>query len=183
MADFEIFILAGGKSSRMGEDKGLMSLFGKPMIQYVLEEVKKLDVAISIISNNSAYKKFNFPVYKDIIKDVGPLGGIHSALSRSEKPKIVILSCDTPYVTIELIEKLLNHSDEAKIIIPAFEEQLHPLIGIYHQEALSHIEAEINNSTFKIIEAIKKYDNLVIDANNFDKIVFKNLNSKADVIH
>jgi len=183
MADFEIFILAGGKSSRMGEDKGLMSLFGKPMIKYVLEEVQKLEAKVSIISNNPSYKKFGFEVYKDIIKDVGPLGGIHSALSRSEKPKVVILSCDTPYVTSELIQELLKHSEDAKIVIPAFEEQLHPLIGVYHIEALKHFEKEINESNFKIIEAIKGYDNLVIDANNFDKIVFKNLNSKADVTH
>ena len=58
-------ILAGGKSSRMGEDKGLVLLNGKPMIQYVIEALKEVVSDIIIISNNASYNKFRVPVYSD----------------------------------------------------------------------------------------------------------------------
>ncbi len=77
-------ILAGGKSSRMGEDKGLVLLNGKPMIQYVIEALKGVVSDIIIISNNASYNKFGIPVYPDIIKDKGPVGGIFTGLHHSK---------------------------------------------------------------------------------------------------
>ena len=76
-------ILAGGKSSRMGEDKGLLLLNNIPMIQYIINVFDTLKIPVMIIANNDNYKQFHLPVYTDIVKDKGPAGGILSALTFS----------------------------------------------------------------------------------------------------
>ena len=73
-------ILAGGKSSRMGFDKGLAILNGKPMIQYVIDVFEKLGLDIIIISNSPGYETFGYPIYNDLIPEKGPVGGIYTCL-------------------------------------------------------------------------------------------------------
>jgi len=77
-------ILAGGKSSRMGMDKGFCALNGKPMVQYAIDILEQTCDSIIICSNNSDYELFDLPVIPDIIKDIGPMGGIYSGLKNSK---------------------------------------------------------------------------------------------------
>jgi molybdopterin-guanine dinucleotide biosynthesis protein A len=73
-------ILAGGKSSRMGQDKGLMLFRGKQMVQYSIELLNLFTSQILISSNNQEYNQFGFPVVSDIYKECGPIGGLHAAV-------------------------------------------------------------------------------------------------------
>ena len=77
------YILAGGKSSRMGSDKGLMLLNKKAVIQHAIEQLEKSVKNIFIISNNIEYEKFGFKLIPDLIKDIGPAGGIYTALKHT----------------------------------------------------------------------------------------------------
>jgi len=73
-------ILAGGKSSRMGKDKGWVLFRKKPLIDYAVELLGGICQSIVISANNSAYDKLGLPVYHDIIPDSGPMGGIYTCL-------------------------------------------------------------------------------------------------------
>lgn len=181
MLDFGISILAGGKSSRMGEDKGLMSLFGKPMVEYVLEETKKLQKPIQIIANNSNYKQFKCPVRKDKFDDKGPLAGIYTALSHSTHDYNLILSCDVPYVKMELLEFLLSKAEGYEVTLAKKDERIHPLIGVYRKSLIPHFENEINSDRLKILDAIQNCVGQIVDVNDFDILNFKNINSKSDL--
>ena len=77
-------ILAGGKSSRMGQDKGFLGLEGKPMIQYGIETAQRLSNHIVVIANNKSYHSLGVPVFPDVYIKKGPLGGIHSGLTHSK---------------------------------------------------------------------------------------------------
>ena len=181
MVDFGISVLAGGKSSRMGEDKGLMSLFGKPMIEYVLEEAKILGKPIQIISNNANYKKFGHPVYTDKFKEKGPLSGLYTALTHSDKEYNLILSCDIPYAKSTLFRFILENCEGYDVTLPSKEERIHPLIGVYKKSLTEHFENEINNNRLKILDAIQNLNGQILDASDFEKINFTNLNSKSDL--
>ena len=75
-------ILAGGKSSRMKEDKGLVSFNGKMLVEHVIESIKKITGKIIIITANPAYKQFGYPCLEDEMKDKGPAGrNLHRACS------------------------------------------------------------------------------------------------------
>ena len=91
MKKIEAFILAGGKSSRMGADKGLIDLDGSPMIQSTIDVLELLDIPVNIIANNGAYIKLGQPIYEDILQDKGPLGGIYTALAKAKTDRVIIL--------------------------------------------------------------------------------------------
>ncbi|MEX1000689.1 MAG: molybdenum cofactor guanylyltransferase [Crocinitomicaceae bacterium] len=182
MSSIGAIILAGGKSSRMGEDKGLMSLFGKPMIAYVIDEVMKITTSIKIIANHPQYKSFGFPVYPDFFKDKGPLGGIHAGLKVSEHEKNILVSCDLPYLQHSLLKHLIFHSEGFDVTVPVQQEQIHPLIGVYQKTGLPMIEEQIKTSDLKVSNLLKKLNVNLIDTKEFDPINFKNVNSKKDIV-
>jgi molybdopterin-guanine dinucleotide biosynthesis protein A len=174
-------ILAGGKSSRMGEDKGLMSLFGKSMIEYVLEEAKKLTDKVIIIANNSDYKKYGHPVFTDLIPNKGPLGGIYTGLTKSETQQNLILSCDVPFVKKELLDFLWEKFDESDVIIPQKEERIHPLIGFYKKDCTDVLKKQVEKGELKIRKALNLVQLNVVEANQFPAEMFRNINSKKDL--
>ena len=147
------FILAGGKSSRMGVDKGLVHLSGKPMIQYIIDILEQLKLPIQIVSNNSEYKHFGYPVFKDLISDKGPIGGIYTALSSSDSEMNLILSCDTPFVNSALIECLIAECENQNVTISGYEGWQHPLIGIYSKSGIKTFQSQIEKDNLKLSEA------------------------------
>ena len=157
-------ILAGGKSSRMGSDKGLLAVNGVPMIVHVINSLNKAGIKdIIIISNNSDYQKFGFPVFPDIIEDKGPLGGIFTGLSKSKTSKNVILSCDIPYIDETIIDILIRESGEEQVSIVKFQNQLHPLIGIYDSSLLKALGEHLILNMLKVEQFINGCDFKILD--------------------
>lgn len=174
------FILAGGKSSRMGVDKGLVPLAGKPMIQYIIETLESLKLPIYIISNNAEYKNFGHPVFEDLISDKGPIGGIYTALSVSDSEVNLILSCDTPFVNTGLIESLIAESKTQSITISEFEERQHPLIGIYSKSGIKTFQSQIEKDELKLSKANELLNVKVVPMDNVKGITahaFDNINT------
>ncbi len=83
MKNYTGIILAGGKSSRMGTEKGLVEINHKKMIEYSIDQLKKVTENIIIISNTNKYNYLKYPVYEDLIKDIGPIGGIYTGLCKN----------------------------------------------------------------------------------------------------
>ena len=174
-------ILAGGKSSRMGQDKGLMLLNGKPMVQHVIEAIQPLVGEVIIIANQEGYANFGFPVYEDIIKDQGPLAGICTGLQFSKTQKNLIVSCDVPFIHEELLSLLIKNSEGVDVAIPEKDGKTHQLIGVYDQSCLDVFMQELSRGQRKIKLAIEQLNYKVIDASHIDKKVFNNINTKDDI--
>ena len=78
------YVLAGGKSSRMGKDKGMIIYNGKAIIEYIIEQLKPLVNKLVIVSNNFEYEKFGVEVINDLLKDIGPVGSnVNTIYNRS----------------------------------------------------------------------------------------------------
>jgi molybdopterin-guanine dinucleotide biosynthesis protein A len=181
MEGIGVIILAGGKSSRMGEDKGLMTLFGKPMITYVIDAVKEVSTNITIITNNKKYAIFGYPLVKDVIPEKGPLGGIYSGLKASPYEYNIVLSCDIPYIKPALLKYLLLQSEEFDITIAKHLDRFHPLIGIYSKNCLPVISSNLVKGKLKLTALFDELDTNVIETDEFDEIGFRNLNTKQDI--
>lgn len=99
-------ILAGGKSSRMGKDKGLCDFKGKALVSYAIETLRPLCGNLMISANYfpEKYAEFDLPVIADEVKNIGPMGGILSCLKQSHTQHNLVLSCDTPFVTTDVSE-------------------------------------------------------------------------------
>jgi molybdopterin-guanine dinucleotide biosynthesis protein A len=92
-------VLAGGRSSRMGEDKSLMKLNGKALVEYSINALRPLCDKVIISSNIAAYDFTGCEVWPDELPDQAPIIGIYSCLKRSETELNVILSCDIPLMS------------------------------------------------------------------------------------
>jgi molybdopterin-guanine dinucleotide biosynthesis protein A len=181
LANTTAIILAGGQSSRMGEDKGLMLLEGKPMILHIIETVSEIASEIIIIANHLDYEQFGLPVYADLVKVKGPLAGIVTGLSVSKTDQNWIIACDTPYVTADLLLDLKKELEGYDGVIASYQDRLHPLIAAYHKSALPILKSELEKDNLKLMRANAALNINIFNANRYDPINFKNLNSKQDL--
>lgn len=164
----------------MGEDKGLMELDGRPMIQHVIDEVKQISNEIIIISNHPVYEQFGCPVYADEIIGKGPLAGLYTGLNKSASQKNIVLSCDVPFITMELIQFLIDHFYDFDITIPEKGGKTHQLIGVFDKSCIDSFKKDLDNNQLKLISAYENLNLNVVNANQFDEKVFSNINTKDD---
>jgi molybdenum cofactor guanylyltransferase len=128
-------ILAGGKSSRMVTDKGLLLLNNKPFVQYSIDALSPLVSEIMIVSDNSEYDVFGLKRINDITKNAGPVAGICSGLEASSTEYNLILSCDIPLIHSEILKKLIDSIDNRSQIIQIESNgKTMPLIALYKKE-------------------------------------------------
>lgn len=136
----ECYILAGGRSARMGEEKGLVSFKNQPLIQNVIENIPN-HLRVSIISSDGRYLKFA-PIVSDVLPNQGPLGGIYTALCTTQEKEVVVVPCDMPLIEASVWEKLTKQTGNA-ILHYQNEMQFFPLkVRIEEKEMLrERIEA------------------------------------------
>jgi len=155
-------VLCGGKSARFGSDKGAYIFSKKELIRYSIDLLKKFTkevvvVGPKIISDSSI--KF----VQDIFPNCGPMGGIHAGLTFSKYSKNIVLSCDIPFLEEVYIQNLINSERDTDIqIFKTPDQQLHPLIGLYHKNLISELENNLKNDRFKLIDFIKKHKHSII---------------------
>ena len=106
--DIEGFILAGGASSRMGADKAHLRLEDQSFVERIAEALSALTTRVNIVSSKEDAGAWNLPVVQDIYVGRGALGGIHTALANASAPWAFIVSCDLPFVSVELFSLLAS---------------------------------------------------------------------------
>src|SRR5262249_37745295 len=105
MSDVEGFILAGGKSSRMGTDKAHLTIEGKSFLERAAHTLSAIADRIYVVGDKRD-DSTSLPIVPDVFKDWGALGGVHAALFHCKTPWAAILACDLPLVTPELMRVL-----------------------------------------------------------------------------
>lgn len=179
-------ILAGGKSSRMGAEKGVQLLCGKPLIHYAIEALSGLCNTILVSSSSDVYQSFGLQTVADEIRGIGPMGGIYSALKQSKTEKNLVLSCDLPFVTQDLLSYILQNSEGFQVAVPwQGNQHYEPLCGFYNLSILEQISTFIGNNNYKLPDLFNKINinRLVISSNLniYHENQFLNVNSKHDL--
>lgn len=180
-------ILAGGKSQRMGTVKGMVPFRGRPLIDYAIGLLGEFSGEIMISANTSDYNDFGIKVVKDITPNIGPMGGIHSCLRESTTPVNIVLSCDMPFVTPEVIRHLLDHSRDALVTVPWYgNEHYEPLCGIYHKDSIPEMEKLIRQGNYKLPDLFKKIQVNRLEVNREHPVmnwpqIFFSINSPEDL--
>ncbi|MBL7892897.1 MAG: molybdenum cofactor guanylyltransferase [Bacteroidia bacterium] len=150
-------VLAGGKSSRMGSDKGMIKLNGKKFIEHIIEALIPNVSDIIIIANNDNYNNLGYKVYEDIIKECGPLGGIYTGLMNSRTESNIIVSCDIPFINSGLIRHIIKNMGRADISVPVFEGNTEPLCAVYTKGIASKLHDLIIHNELKIHNVLKHF--------------------------
>ena len=179
-------ILAGGESSRMGTDKGLINLCGKPLISYAILALSGSCSKIIISSCSDSYQEFGFPVVADESPGIGPMGGIFSALKQSKTEKNLILSCDLPFISEELLSFILQNSAGYQVAVPwQGNRHYEPLCGFYSLTVLDQMSAYIQKGNYKLPDLFEEIsiNRLIINSelDFYQEHLFLNVNSKSDL--
>ena len=194
-------ILCGGKSSRMGQDKGSMIIQDKPMIKHILSTLNhQINEAIIVLNEQSRidkYREFINPqdytytitFAEDKIKNKGPMPGIMTGLSYINSDYALILPCDSPYVSRNYINTIFSEIDnEYQAIVPYHDAQnklktSEPLHSVYNKNTIPVIEELVNQDVLHIKGLISKLDTkfVLIDNKKIEKKEFRNLNRPSDI--
>lgn len=183
--DIVAFVLAGGQSSRMGQEKGLLKLGEKRMVEYVIEQLKPLVREVKIVANDPAYQVFGYEVLEDEEKGLGPLGGIYTALKYTRTHFNLIVSCDMPFINSEAVQCMLVNAGTADIIIPTSEGRMQPLFGIYAKSCLAGMEAAVRERRLQLRSLIQEfnYQLLPMEESGIDnRLLFKNVNTPEEFV-
>lgn len=162
-------ILAGGKSSRMGQDKGLLLLDQKPFVQYSIDALRPLVSEILIVTDNPLYDAFNCKRVSDITKNAGPIAGIYSGLQASSTGLNLILSCDIPLISPKILRKLIDSYDNsAEIIQIESNGKTMPLIALYKTQVKTTFNQLLQANERRLRMAVKacKTKNVVLEKEN-----------------
>lgn len=148
-------ILAGGRSSRMGTDKALLSFEGESFLMRIISELKNFDEIILSTSDDRQYDDCRLPVVKDIFPRCGPLSGLHAALSSCKSDALFCIPCDLPLFKLSLAEYICSMADDNyDAIVPISKDgHMHPLCAVYKKSAAEIFEKQILLQRYKIIDA------------------------------
>ncbi len=195
--DITGIILSGGKSTRMDENKSLLKIGEKTIIEHVKDLMQSLFSKVILMTNDpDDYKFLNLEMHKDIYFRMGPLAGIHSGLTYSSTDKNFIISCDIPLMKPEMIKYLVDYKTNKPVTIAKADGFIQQLCGVYHKSCLqpaenilsSNINAEGRNEEqkkrgCKVLGLIDIVGAEIIEAESlhfYKKDTFFNMNKRSD---
>ena len=183
--DIGALVLAGGKSRRMnGNNKAFLEFENKSFIESITDQLIGFNNIYISVDNKEKYRNLNFTLVEDMYKDIGPMGGIYSALKSIEEKYIFVIACDMPKIKKEFIECLCEFiTEDVQCIVTQDEEgRINPLAGIYSKHLIDKIEKMIEEKDYKLINLIYKAKSIIIPLSetNFNESILDNINDIND---
>jgi FdhD protein len=179
-------ILAGGKSSRMGCNKALLTYNGRPLIESIYLIMAELFEQVAVVTNTPEEYDF-LPCLKipDIHIGMGSIAGIHAGLSWSPEERIFVVGCDMPFLEKELVRRLAALSPEENGVVPCSPGGFEPLHAIYSKRILPLLEQALTSDRKRIIDLLELMEAKIIPAEEIATVSpgfrsFVNLNSPED---
>ena len=181
------FVLAGGKSTRMGQDKAAVMLNGRSFLEHALEAVRSVCGSVTILGKRELYGTFA-PVIEDIIPDCGPLSGIHTALTNTSTDLNLIIGVDTPFLAPALLSYVVEKAIASGSIVttPEIDNHTQPLCSVYSRDFLPIAEQALKDGMYKVARLFPPGQTLVIKEPElrqfaFTADMFDNLNTPDDL--
>jgi molybdopterin-guanine dinucleotide biosynthesis protein A len=183
-------ILAGGKSLRLGRSKALQVIEGNSLIQWVVDRLAILSTEIIIATAHGeaipCSSTVRIKTVADIYPGKGPLAGIYSGLIASSSSRAIVVGCDTPFLSVSLLEYMTQICSTFDVVVPRIKNKLEPLCAVYSkncsgpiQELLERDERQIR----KLFSMVKVKYVEEDEINRFDPkhLSFFNINNQDDL--
>ena len=151
MHDLSAFVLAGGRSSRLGRDKALLPFGDRNFLQIALDNARAVCPDPVVVGARSLYASYG-PVIEDRIPGCGPLSGIHAALTTTQAEVNLIVSVDMPLMSSDFLRWLLQTAatcDELAIV-PEAQGRTQPLCSVFRRGALAEVERVLRTGEYKV---------------------------------
>ena len=149
--------MAGGKSSRFGRNKALVEVDGVRLIERVIRVMGSVFQKLIIITNTpDEYAYLKLPMIEDLIKGLGPLGGLYTGLESISTEAGFFVACDMPFLSERLIRHIIEFKDEFDVILPKIDWKIEALHGLYNKNCLPAIRELIDSRQYQVIRFFPK---------------------------
>lgn len=148
------FVLAGGRSSRMGAEKALLRLRGEPLVAHALRTLRQAGLEVWIAGARAPLEEFA-PVVRDAEADRGPLGGICAALEATDARRAVFVPVDLPLLPAAAVTFLLEEARkaDAAVAVLAMDKFVQTFTAVVDRAVLPRLRAELAAGRGKCLEA------------------------------
>ena len=179
--NYTLILLAGGKSSRMGENKAKLLYKGETFTRNLLRKAEALGIEQVLISG---FEEDGFTTVWDVYPQRGPLGGIHACMKETKTPFCLILPVDVPQIPVEVLEDLIHfHETKAENknlpVLLKHDERRENLIGIYPADMMEFIEERIRERSASVHGMLDDWGNTCFEA-SVQAWQVENINKKED---
>lgn len=181
-----VFVLAGGKSARMGADKALLEFSGRSLLQHSLSLAQRVASEVRIVGDPAKFSAFG-TVLQDVYPDRGPLGGIHAALAVSDTDVNLIFGVDLPFLEARFLHYLISAAEKsnAVVTVPHVCGYYEPLCAVYRKEFGALADAALAASRNKVDALFSNVSLCVVNdealaQNGFSAAMFRNVNTPED---
>ncbi len=179
-------VLAGGKSTRMGRDKALVDVDGKPMIQHAIDVLLPQVKELIVVGDPRKYRRFHDEIVEDELEGLGPLGGIVTAMGHAKYEHLLILACDVPEVNAKLLEKIKFHFPlDGDALVPRHEKFVEPLVAGYHRRCAEPFTELLSKGVLRMTEALAAvrahFLDIVPGQDGWPEDLFRNVNGPDDL--
>lgn len=185
--DLTTFILAGGKSTRMGTDKAFVEFDGETLLARMLKVARTVSKDVRIVGDRQKFAA-HARVVEDIFPNCGPLAGIHAALRSSSTERNLILAVDVPFITSQFLNFLITHSrsSSADVTLVRTKEGWQPLCAVYRRVFADRAEVALRERRCKIDLLFEAANLCVISETDlqsagFSPRLFRNLNTPQEL--
>jgi molybdopterin-guanine dinucleotide biosynthesis protein A len=173
-------ILAGGKSSRMGQDKSLLPVSGKPLIRHIYEQLSSRFDEILISTNEPENHAFlGVRTVPDRVPGKGPLMGIASAVDAARHERVFVTACDIPVIDHETIARMLVLAENFDCVIPMSPNGHEPLFAVYRKSAVPAMHDVLGTGERRISAVFPRVRTHFHDLGRAPW--YRNLNTREDV--
>lgn len=174
------FVLAGGRSSRMGRDKALLRFGPATLLEYVASQVAEAAGSVVVVGHPERYRSLGLDTVPDEIAGSGPLGGIITALRTTQADWNLITACDMPGIEVPFLRFLLEKAERCggDCLVPTTPDGPEPLCAVYHRDCLPRLESALSAGVLAVRKAITGPGLVSCPVENGR--LFRNLNTPQD---
>lgn len=183
-------VLAGGESRRFGSHKAFAKLHDREFYEYAIDALDKNVSQLYLVSHPDLEEEFRNRTTAIIVQDLpefrgdGPLAGIYTVMQKTMSDWFVVLPCDTPFVTNNLIKQLISFTNDKNIdaIVPVINERKQPLIAVYHSRVSEKIEKMLMDKNLKMSSLLAECNVKYVTNQElqFQDMEFENINNISE---
>jgi molybdopterin-guanine dinucleotide biosynthesis protein A len=144
-------ILAGGSSKRYGKNKAFLKIGSVRLIDSILQEMKTIFTHVILITNEKIkYEYLEIPMFEDLVKGFGPLGGIYTGLMSIPDQAGFFVACDMPRINRQLVRYMVDIKGNHRAVVPSVADNIEPLHAIYFRSCLKPIRHLIDSNRCQV---------------------------------
>jgi molybdenum cofactor guanylyltransferase len=160
------FVLVGGRSSRMGQDKALLRWNSQPLVEEVAARVRDVAGNVALVGAPERYAQLGFECLPDLRPGLGPLAGIETALARGRGELNLVVACDMPGIETRWLRTLLECAAQNGALCTALRDSaaiVHPLCAVYRRACLPTIQRLLEGNRRRAQDAVSELNAAIVE--------------------